>query len=84
MPVVATSQTSIYNNTQDPNAGSSRLSTNPADPISRRLLSGIRFFLNSRRFLWDKPYNIKMQVKFVLSQDLQFFESELAFTGQGC
>ena len=41
-------------------------------------------FLNSRRFLWGKPYNIKMQVKFVLSQDLQFFESELAFTRQGC
>ena len=51
MPVVATSQTSIYNNTQDPNAGSSRLSTNPADPISRRLLSGIRFFKFQKIFM---------------------------------
>ena len=35
-------------------------------------------FFNSRRFLRDKPYNIKMHVKFVMSDDL------LTFTGQGC
>jgi len=29
-------------------------------------------FLNSGRFLRDKPYNIKMQVKFVMFEDLLF------------
>ena len=29
-------------------------------------------FLNSRRFLRDKPYNIKIRVKFVMSEDLLF------------
>jgi len=30
------------------------------------------FFLNSGRFPHDKPYNIKMQVKLVMFEDLLF------------
>jgi len=35
----------------------------------------IYFFLNSTRFLRDKPHNIKMQAKFVMSEDLILFLS---------
>jgi len=39
--------------------------------ISRRYAGYI--FKKSTRFLRDKPYNIKMQVKSVMSEDLLFF-----------
>jgi len=53
-----------------------RVSTNPDYPISRRFPGDIQdtFFFKSRRFSRDKSYNIKMQVKFVVSQDILFFE----------
>jgi len=41
------------------------VSTNPAKPISRR--HPVYIFLNARRFLRDKPHNIKKQVKIVMS-----------------
>ena len=47
-----------------------RVSTNPAQPISRRFPGDIRDIYwqkNSRRLSRDKPYNIRMQVKFVMS-----------------
>jgi len=45
------------------------VSANTASTISRRLLGDIQdaFFFNSRRSLRNKRYNIKMQVKFVMS-----------------
>jgi len=53
------------------------LSTNPAKPICRRFPGDIQdTFLKktSRRFVHDKPYNIKMQLKFVMSDDLLLFQ----------
>jgi len=44
------------------------VSANPAKPGDIQ----DTFFLNSGRFPHDKPYNIKMQLKFVMFEDLLF------------
>ena len=41
----------------------------------RKQFPGYIYFLNSTRFLRDKPHNIKMQAKFVMSEDLILFLS---------
>jgi len=43
----------------------------------------IYFFLNSTRFFRDKPHNIKMQAKFVMSENLILFLSltDIYWTG---
>ena len=63
---VTRSQRLLRSDTFNQISGNYRLSTNPAQPIPRRY-PGYIFFKFQKTFLHDKPYNIKMQVKFVMS-----------------